>query len=153
MSVAERMIVEKMKMKDLIADLYDQNQQLKAQNQTMEGRLERLENDVAMKSATSDGAQDVSEGFKTAGSGSNRAAVEESSHLIGSGSIDEADGGVRFSSSASMGVEPLGRYLSGRERNCVDYQEGLQRGLRMACSEGSGTRFRVACVSQGSRLA
>ena len=93
-----------------------------------------------MRSATSGGAADASEGFKTAGKGSNGAAVEEGSHLIGSRSIDGADGGVRFSSSGSMGIEPLGRCLSGSERHSVDYQEGLQRGLRMARSQGSGTR-------------
>ena len=66
------MIVEKLK--DFIADLYDQHQQLKARNQTMQGRLERLD-EVAMKFATSGGAPDASEGFKTPGSGSGSTSL------------------------------------------------------------------------------
>ena len=104
---AERQILTQMK--ELMESLFEQNSGIVQ-------RLERLEEDQAMKSATSGGSQTLREGLQ----GAVNAGDEQLSwHHVGKGSSGSS----------------LGRYVSGKERNTPDYVEGLQEGYRKAKEE------------------
>ena len=104
---AERQILTQMK--GLLEGLFEQNSSIVQ-------RLEKLEEDNAMKSATSGGSHTLRDELQ----GAANAGEEQSSwHHPG-----------KESSGSS-----LGRYVSGKERNAPDYLEGLQEGYRRAREE------------------
>ena len=108
MRPGERLVVEKMR--DLLRDLFDQNQRLIEQQQTLQGRVDKIEDDAlnpTMHSASSGGQRDQLDALRSF--------------------VDLSVGGW---------VPPegynLGRYVPAKERVSLDYHEGLEEGFRRA---------------------
>ena len=114
MRPGERLIIEQMR--DMLADLYQQNKLLVETQQQLQQRVERVENDN-MQSASSGGDREPL-GF-------------DEPHLGVKGRLDGMGGGSQ-GIWTSEGSVYLGRYVPPQERNSVDYQAGLEEGLRRA---------------------
>ena len=108
MRPGERLVVEKTR--DLLHDLFDQNQRLIEQQQTLQGRVDKIEDDAlnpTMHSASSGGQRDQLDALRSF--------------------VDLPVGGW---------VPPegynLGRYVPAKERGSLDFHEGLEEGFRRA---------------------
>ena len=108
MRPGERLVMEKMR--DLLRDLFDQNQRLIEQQHNLQGRVDKIEDDAlnpTMHSASSGGQRDQLDALRSF--------------------VDLPVGGW---------VPPegynLGRYVPAKERVSLDYHEGLEEGFRRA---------------------
>ena len=119
MRSGERLVVERMK--ELLEDLFEQNRMLVDSQRVLQDRLDRVEND-AMQSATSGGDR-------------------ESPDVEGRAAWDSVRGVVEGSWKPRESAY-LGRFVPPSERGSLDYQAGVEEGIRRAkeamwASEGS----------------
>ena len=122
MRPGERAVVETMR--DMLADLFEQNRQILEQNRLVQGRLEKLEDDAFMKSASSGGnrdSRDVAREFV------------EASGPFSSNVLAKAGG------TGHHERDELAPHLVGAERGSVDYHEGFETGSATSATTDAGT--------------
>ena len=109
MRSGERLVVERMK--ELLEDLFEQNRLLVDSQRVLQDRLDRVEND-AMHSATSGGDREIPDVDVPA----TRDGVRE---LVGDRWVPRES-------------DYLGRFVPNHERGSLDYQAGVEEGIRRA---------------------